>query len=226
MIICLTFSCSRQPDMFKVYNADFNSMSRVLAENKVKYYETYFLESDSAITISIVKLDTNGNVVETKSGKGIIKNDRRIQYDSLGRLVNYTVDSDIYVDNSVTYQLYPEQRLVIVKWTDKLLGDATFNHLLYDENLSKILRSTTISDNMLDTLSDEVYEYDLDRLLKVRNKGNLETEYFYNDSGKLEEIRWADSKRIDYISRTTGLIDSAVYEDQGEKRTTYWRYYK
>jgi hypothetical protein len=217
--------CSGKSDKFQAYNVD--PITAAISRNKIKCYQTFFYKGDTTISFQLFTADKNGNLLEQESAKGILRNNRKMEYDSTGRMIRYIVDSDIYVDYTITYESRPIEKLVITKWFDKDFGIAYEEYIRYDGDLRKILRRTqTRFDLRKDTLYDYVYRYDLDKLMQVNNKNKLAIEYKYTPTGQLKEIHRIADNAIDYISLSTGLIDSTISANSKRELRTYYKYCK
>jgi hypothetical protein len=218
-LLFILTSCTQQSK--KTFGTiDPNPIVESRKANKIKFYETFSINADSIVKDGIYKLDDNGRTIEIRN-LNITQIDQQtsyLEYDSLGQ--QYMIG-----DQKFTYEGFPDQQLLIVKTYSQGLDDKSVSLLKFDKDLKYILRKMHLATK--DTVVDFTYEYKNGKLIKVQAKDHL-IEYHYDQSDKLKEVRTMSGFgiNVDYISPATGLVDSTVSDESGQKFVTYYKYYK
>lgn len=220
IILIILTSCTQQPKKSFGTIAP-NPIVESRRTNKIKYYETFSINADTIVKDGVFKLDDNGRTIEIRN-LNITQADQQtsyIEYDSLGQQKEST--------ETLTYDSSPDQQLLTIKAYDKGRDVTIVSYLKFDKDLVRVLRKTMINLTSKDTVHDLTYEYEKNKLVKANDLLHR-IEYHYDLADKLKEVRTISGfgLSIDYISPSTGLIDSTVNEDEEGKLVTYYKYYK
>ena len=230
LILLALCQCLDKSEIFSTYSVD--PMREAFVKNNIAAYVECIIVSDTVAKADSVSFDGRGNIISVIMIDGF-KSEEFFTYDSLNRLVHRTELSDIHTEICTRYEPHPIDKEV-TKYTyhceppdSSLLRTEIIK---YDDRLEKILQSLEISPSNDSTST--FYVYDGKRLIKelVERNGHKgrETSYFYLD-GQLIRINRTLPKAFDdddFISKTTGLIDSTIIRSPDDTTVIYYKYYK
>ena len=187
-------------------------------QNKVAYYIVLKKWKDSIVGKDSVVVNKNGFITDQ-----IAWTTEHYKYDSINRIIEYKLDSDVHLFNKITYKLDANKQEVL-QITDK--KQSNICHYKFDKNFIKLQNEYLLNEN-LDTVKSTIYKYANYKIISITEnypteKRTDKTYYIYDDNQKLKIIKKGVYGETQYISRLTGLIDSA--SNGGSK--LYYIYHK
>lgn len=213
---------------FETY--EVNPFKNAFVKNEISSYLVYYKEKGKVEIMDSVSVDENGNIKSIIS-KGWGYSEIFFSYDSLGRLISESFNSDINGSVTTNYEIYPDRRIVIMNLFQSNQPDTSHRiFLVYDPDLKRILKQTEVSKDDLDTVTID-YNYDLNRIVsevKRVNDVRFVKDYIYEKNSLIQVKQQHDNYHysIDYVSKESGLRDSTVKDKMSNKTVYYYKYYK
>lgn len=212
------YSCNTH-DEFPDLHVD--PMIDIYKSNNIDHYEKYLEWKDSIVEKQTIFLNKFGLTTKVYHNIGMYSNEDFI-YDSLNRVIEYKLDSDIHYLFKMKYMIIPE-RCRVIQYGN---GARVFQ---YDKSFKKLL-SETLKVPEEDVAREKIiYKYSGDKISEIIKKFPLEmpnvsvkTKYIYNKNQKLKIIRQPNGE-VEYLSKN-GLIDSVKSRCKTER--IYYKYYR
>ncbi len=227
----LIWCCSSPVEEFATF--EVNLTRDALRNNKIRYYEDFLIHSDSLVHIATFHADSIGNIINEQGSSNTLDYvNRQVTYDSLNRMVKLVSDGHVNTEYSISYDMYPEKKMVIEHWKSVDDSSAWRDYIIhYNESLDRILKRISLNANSKDTLRTLAYEYDAQgKLLRASDDKKIEIiKCDYDKDRRLIKIKRAnngDDIEIDFVSPATGLIDSTLKEHYRRKQMLYFKYFK
>lgn len=242
ILLVYLLGCSSKHHEIPFPNLNINPLVEAYKLNGVKSYygvvhgvdyrgEEFSIKSDS------VNLNRQGLELSYFQLDDFLGATRRFYtYDSLNRLVSLKRRSCTYSDYIHTYEFDSKNHQVIQNWQLVLSKDTLLDirrvFTLAPDN-SKVLAEFDLDGLSDDTLNVVRYKYNENMLTSIEGRGERSV-YKYNELGVLssiekvpldeDEVQEDDKKSIEYVSTSTGLIDSTItaYGFVKHYRYSFW----
>ena len=192
----------------------------------------YYEIDSSGDSVYTVHVDSNGNIISRENHLKMWPSTTTFTFDSLGRVAGNYHHSDISYTYKVEYDYLPNDNLVKQHWIE-ISGKEPkhdWTHLYKVDGSSKRpVQMIRIDAKKGDTLDITTYYWKSSKIWSEVTTSDIypthEKKYFYNKKGKLDRTEfWSDGRMLqaDYISVTTGLVDSSI---DRHKEVIYTRYF-
>ena len=222
--VSVFFSCKKTSHhRIEFPNLDVDPLTEAHKINNIKSYIKLTLNTgDTLIGKEIVTINTQGLITDRKGGMP----KEHFTYDSLNRLIRYKYDYDTHFEDRYEYSIDRNNHEVL----QYLVADSSrtiYRHFVYDQSFKKLTRTYQLFPGYSQPWENIIYQYSGNKILKIIHRPTVEVpqtfvikKYIYDKNHKLKTI--ASTYETQYISRTTGLIDSATKFSNRE----YYIYYK
>ena len=195
------FSCEKKSE-FPDLNVD--PLVSAYKKNEIDFYIILKKWKDTIVERDSVVVNKNGYITDR-----IAWTKEHFKYDSINRIIEHKLDSDIHFLNKMNYRLDNNNHEVLQIINN---GQITY-HFKYDDKFKRLKNKYFLDEN-LDTLVSTIYKYANDKIILIKEnhpteKWSTKIEFIYDKNQKLRIIKNGVYGETQYISNRTGLIDSA-----------------